>query len=116
MSLKMDLEKSYPALFELLWYSQMPCFDMINVTSAKNHQFGEQLTIMQPLSSPIQTLAPLGMLKWCAWKGRPLSCSSIFTMFPTDRGMCCSFNKQRAEDMFNEGKYRDDKKDVTEVA
>ena len=28
-------------------------------------------------------------------------------MFPTDRGMCCSFNKQRAEDMFKEGKYRD---------
>ena len=36
-------------------------------------------------------------------------------MFPTDRGMCCSFNKQRAEDMFNEGKYRDDKKMVPKL-
>ena len=36
-----DFEASYDSLFELMWYSQMPCFDMINVTSAKNHEFGE---------------------------------------------------------------------------
>ena len=28
-----DLDKSYPNLFELLWYSQLPCFDVLNVTS-----------------------------------------------------------------------------------
>ena len=39
-----DYGRSYESLFELMWYSQMPCFDMINVTSAKNHQFGERLT------------------------------------------------------------------------
>ena len=33
---KMDLEKSYPALFELLWYSQLPCFDVMNITSNKD--------------------------------------------------------------------------------
>ena len=56
---------------------------------------------------PPQTLEITGMLKWCAWKGVRLNCSSIFTMFPTDRGMCCSFNKQRAEAMFKDSKYRD---------
>ena len=27
-------------------------------------------------------------------------------MFPTDRGMCCSFNMQKAEEMFRESKYK----------
>jgi hypothetical protein len=36
-----DLEKSYNALFELLWYSQMPCYDVRDVTSNKNNEFGE---------------------------------------------------------------------------
>ena len=31
----MNLDKSYKSLFELLWYSQLPCFDIINVTSTK---------------------------------------------------------------------------------
>ena len=30
---KIDLDRSYPSLFELLWYSQLPCFDVLNVTS-----------------------------------------------------------------------------------
>ena len=34
-----------------------------------------------------------------------MNCSSIFTMFPTDRGMCCAFNMKKAEDMFKESKY-----------
>ena len=37
---KMDLEKSYPALFELLWYSQMPCFDVEGVTGDTKDEFG----------------------------------------------------------------------------
>jgi hypothetical protein len=36
-----DLEKSYNALFELLWYSQMPCYDVMDVTSNKKNEFGE---------------------------------------------------------------------------
>ena len=31
--MSIDMEKSYTALFELLWYSQIPCFDVENVTS-----------------------------------------------------------------------------------
>jgi hypothetical protein len=37
----MDLEKSYSALFEMLWYSQMPCYDVKDVTSKKNNEFGK---------------------------------------------------------------------------
>ena len=29
----LDMEKSYMAMFELLWYSQMPCFDVKGLTS-----------------------------------------------------------------------------------
>jgi hypothetical protein len=38
---KLDFEKSYRALFELLWYSQMPCYDVRDVTSNKKNEFGE---------------------------------------------------------------------------
>ena len=46
------------------------------------------------------------MIKECVWKGRSVSCSAIFAMQPTDRGMCCSFNKEGAEEMFRESRYR----------
>ena len=29
----MDVTKSYKNLFEILWYSQLPCFDIQNITS-----------------------------------------------------------------------------------
>jgi hypothetical protein len=45
------------------------------------------------------------MLKSCTWKGLSLPCSSIFTMFPTDRGMCCSFNMKKANALFRQSKY-----------
>ena len=47
------------------------------------------------------------MIKECMWKGRSISCSAIFAMQPTDRGMCCSFNKERAEEMFRESRYQE---------
>ena len=48
-----------------------------------------------------------GMIKWCSWKGVRLDCPSIFTLFPTNRGMCCSFNMQKADEMFKKSKYRE---------
>ena len=32
-----------------------------------------------------------------------MPCSQIFTTMPTDRGMCCSFNIQKAEKLFANG-------------
>ena len=66
--------------FDVLWYSQLPCYDVIGTTSgAKNER---------------------SMIKRCFWKGRELDCSAIFKTFPTDRGMCCTFNMAAAEAMF----------------
>ena len=49
----------------------------------------------------------IGMIKKCVWKGRRLNCSSIFSLYPTDRGMCCTFNKQKADEMFKESIYQE---------
>ena len=47
------------------------------------------------------------MIKKCLWKGQRLNCSSIFKMHPTDRGMCCAFNKERADEMFKVSRYEE---------
>ena len=36
----MDLKGSYSALFELMWYSQIPCFNILNVTTKANQNHG----------------------------------------------------------------------------
>ena len=42
------------------------------------------------------------MLKKCYWKGRAVDCAAIFTVFPTDRGMCCTFNMHKeSQSLFN---------------
>ena len=56
----------------------------------------------------------LGMIKWCSWKGVKLDCPSIFTLFPTNRGMCCSFNMQKADEMFKRSKYREHMKRLSQ--
>ena len=80
-----DLKESYQALFELLWYSQLPCFDIRNLTSLVRDE--------------------ISVVKRCLWKGEEISCASLFSMRPTDRGMCCSFNTEKVDSIFREGKY-----------
>ena len=84
---RMNLEKSYKSLFEILWYTQLPCFDVQDVTSKLKGQFA--------------------LLKSCFWKGVDVPCSKIFTTFPTDRGMCCTFNMHKAEEMFKQAPYQE---------
>ena len=88
---KLDLRGAFESLFSTLWYSQLPCFDIINITSDSNQ------TSRDGGSS---------ILRYCEWKGVPVSCSSIFTTFPTDQGMCCAFNMEAADDIFIKSKYR----------
>ena len=83
----MDMKKSFESLFQLLWYSQLPCFDVENITSKVKDE--------------------MSLIKRCYWKGRSISCASIFVTRPTDRGMCCTFNMEKAEELFREGKYGD---------
>ena len=70
---------------QILWYSTLPCFDLINTTS--NHRNEKSL------------------LKSCFWKGVELPCEAIFKTFPTDRGMCCAFNMKSAEEIFRDKMY-----------
>ena len=83
----MNLQKSYKSLFEILWYSQLPCFDVQGVTSTSLGQYG--------------------MLKHCNWQGVDVPCSKIFETFPTDQGMCCTFNMEAADKMFKDSQYQD---------
>ena len=81
----LDMVKSYLKVFELLWYGQMPCFDVKGITSQKKDE--------------------LSFLKRCYWKNKRISCSAILQKRPTDRGMCCSFNMERAETLLKASKY-----------
>ena len=54
------------------------------------------------------------MIKDCFWKGKRLSCSAIFSMHPTDRGVCCSFNKEKAQKLLRPSRYRDQIERLTE--
>ena len=82
-----DMTTSYQSYFDLMWYSQMPCFDVRGLTS--------------------DAIDEMSMVKRCLWKGRPVNCSAIFDTRPTDRGMCCTFNMEKVVDVFRESKYRD---------
>ena len=82
---QIDLEKWYHSYFDLLWYGQLPCTDVKGLTSEIKDE--------------------LSFLKKCYWKGKELSCNSIFQKRPTDKGMCCSFNMATAEKIFKSSKY-----------
>ena len=55
---QIDLEKRYHVFFDLLWYGQLPCTDVKGLTSEIKDE--------------------LSFLKKCYWKGKELSCNSIF--------------------------------------
>ena len=81
---RIDWKKSYKLFFELLWSLKLPCFDTDRFSGYPTHR---------------------SMLKMCIWKGTKLPCSSIFTTFPTEAGMCCTFNLQQANEMLRESKF-----------
>ncbi len=68
-----------------MWYGHLPCFDIAGITSDHKGQNS--------------------MLKYCAWKGIPIPCAAIFDTFPTDKGICCSFNMQSADKIFRESRF-----------
>ena len=80
LMLRLDQTLSFDAIFSNLWYATLPCFDVKGVTAEKN---GDK-----------------AVLKYCEWKGKAIPCAAIFTTFPTDRGMCCSFNMEAADNIF----------------
>ncbi len=69
---RLDKISSYPAFLSTFWNSGMPCSE-----SEEN-----------------------SILRYCEWKGQQVPCSAIFSTFPTDQGMCCTFNMKAAEQLF----------------
>ena len=80
-----EIEKAYQPMFNLLWYSQLPCQDIAGITSSTKDE--------------------MSFIKRCYWKKTQISCNAIFQKRPTDRGMCCSFNMEKAEKIFKESQY-----------
>ena len=80
-----NLSKSYKKLFELLWYTRLPCFDVKDVTSKEKDE--------------------MSVIKRCYWRGRMVDCASIFVTRSTDHGMCCTFNSDNAENIFKDNIY-----------
>ena len=75
-----DYTPGFGILFSSLWHLKLPCFDTKGISALEE---GER-----------------GILKQCKWKGKKVPCSGIFTTFPTDVGMCCSFNMKAADKIF----------------
>jgi len=81
-----NMAQAYSSFFRSLWYSFTPCFDVRNITAWMKYT---------------------SFLKLCEWKGIPMSCSAIFSSFPTDQGVCCSFNMKAAEDIYKKSPYQE---------
>ena len=81
----LEFEKIYQPMFDLLWYTQLPCSDVRGWTSDVKDE--------------------LSFIKRCYWKENPIACSAVFRKQPTDRGMCCSFNIEKAEKLLKKSKY-----------
>ena len=84
---KMDLQASYRSLFMIMWYSQLPCFDVKNITST--------------------AAGETSIVKKCFWKEKEMDCPTIFRTMPTDRGMCCVFNMKKAEEIYEKSIYEE---------
>ncbi len=82
---QIDFNQSYESFMEVLWYSQMPCFDVQNLTSG----FLDEMSI----------------LKRCYWKEQEIPCPLIFQTVSTDIGMCCAFNYEKAEEIYHESRF-----------
>ena len=82
---KINKTSGFEGMFSLLWSSGLPCFDINGVTSLQD---GEK-----------------SLLKSCLWKGLKIPCAAIFNTFPSDQGMCCSFNMKAADEIFQQVTY-----------
>ena len=80
-----DIENSYKKLFELLWYTRLPCFDVKDITSKERDE--------------------MSVIKRCYWRSKMVDCASIFVTRSTDHGMCCTFNLANAEKIFKDTLY-----------
>jgi hypothetical protein len=86
---KVELGKQYyknipnfEFLLSILWESVFPC---------------HQKQVLDNYKRP--------KLKICKWKGIELPCESIFSKSITDKGICCSFNRDKADKIYVESTF-----------
>jgi len=87
MMQRLNHEVAFKSIFETLWYSINPCFQVHTLTPFMGRD--------------------TSFLRYCEWKGHPVPCSAIFKAFPTDQGICCSFNMKAADEIYTETRFRD---------
>jgi hypothetical protein len=81
-----NFTSAYKEIFSALWNAKIPCFE----TTDTKPPFG---------------IEQISLLKSCSWKDVEIPCSKIFTTFPTDNGMCCTFNVKSADEIFVDSAY-----------
>ena len=80
---KLDMTSSYASSTAILWNTGIPCTDTES-SSKGNDKY---------------------VLKYCEWKGTQVPCDAIFSPFPTDQGICCTFNMKAADKLFSGETY-----------
>jgi Amiloride-sensitive sodium channel len=75
----------YKAFMSFMWFAKMPCSDIVGLTSEERSE--------------------KSIIKSCKWKGKAISCSSIFKKVTTDNGICCAFNRDSADKIYTESVY-----------
>jgi hypothetical protein len=84
---RLNMSAGYNSTFVLLWQTTNMCFRSRKIHSDPNIGSSQ--------------------IRYCEWKGLPITCSAIFDAFPTDQGMCCTFNMKAADEIYTETIYRD---------
>ena len=79
---RLHFNQAFSSLFEALWYSNLPCTEKYSNFYSSG-----------------------AFLRYCEWKGLEVPCGSIFSAFPTDSGICCSFNMGAAEEIYQESDF-----------
>ena len=81
---RLDIRNSYSTIMSSLWNTGLPCTDSGTSEGKETNK---------------------SILKYCAWKGKQVPCADIFSTYPTDQGMCCTFNMRIADDLFTGQTY-----------
>ena len=81
-------------LLNVLWNSVLPCYQS---------QVKEK--IMYSAFDFVSQKPQLYFVQKCRWKGIEIPCAAIFTKSVTSQGICCSFNKPLADDIYLTTKY-----------
>lgn len=80
-----ETARGFQTYFTSMWYATLPCFDIQGLTSLEEGQ--------------------TTMLRKCRWKGKDIACAALFDPFPTDQGMCCTFNMNKADQLFIDSQF-----------